>query len=514
MRIVEIVALGVAAMTGRVERGGTLWRSGRDITAIRSHRTVALAMAALTICVTLGTANYLGWLRLSPEVAAVGWIEDKADFSSHMVNIQKLATVRATGRPDSFLPLYDIQHPGLFLLVAELYTRAGAATPVPLEITSIVLYNIAAVCFFFWVYLLFGDLMVATFATAFLTLSQFFLFFPGVTHTFPYEFCFFNLTMLLYLLYLTSNRTLYFAGALIAMFLTCMNYWFYYLSSWIIMLGLWWQYRGRPGFKEIAMISAPPLAAASLTVGMVMWLFGVKAGALRLVDIFLARTIDARLAGGQWYPDQRFLGAADWLHYPSTIATRLDWAFSTWVSVFAPAAICAFILLWSHDRKAFVSGLILAIGGFTWYAIMIQHTHIHWFVGQYSFMAMCPVFGLLMAQTVRLSPAAYRAVVKRLRSRVLVFSIDREELPDGRAAVALLIFGWITATMFVVKTGQLVTEAVALSRKVEVKYAVAVQTACRTHHDVTLNDLQTASADWGFVWRPELITETNQTPRC
>ena len=202
------------------------------------------------------------------------------------------------------------------------------------------------------------------------------------------------------------------------------------------------------------------------------------------------------------------------MHYPSTIATRLDWAFSTWVSVFAPAAICAFILLWSHDRKAFVSGLILAIGGFTWYAIMIQHTHIHWFVGQYSFMAMCPVFGLLMAQTVRLSPAAYRAVVKRLRSRVLVFSIDREELPDGRAAVALLIFGWITATMFVVKTGQLVTEAVALSRKVEVKYAVAVQTACRTHHDVTLNDLQTASADWGFVWRPELITETNQTPRC
>ena len=162
--------------------------------------------------------------------------------------------------------------------------------------------------FFFWVYLLFRDLMVATFATAFLTLSQFFLFFPGVTHTFPYEFCFFNLTMFLYMLYLTSNRTLYLLGALVAMFLTCMNYWLYYLSSSIIMLGLWWQYRGRPGFKEVAMISAPPVAAASLTVGMVMGLFGLKAGALRLVDIFLARTIDARLAGGKWYPDQRFSG--------------------------------------------------------------------------------------------------------------------------------------------------------------------------------------------------------------
>ena len=44
------------------------------MTTIRSHRTVALAIAALTICVTLGTTNYLGWLRLRPEVAAIGWI--------------------------------------------------------------------------------------------------------------------------------------------------------------------------------------------------------------------------------------------------------------------------------------------------------------------------------------------------------------------------------------------------------------------------------------------------------
>jgi hypothetical protein len=211
----------------------------------------------------------------------------------------------------------------------------------------------------------------------------------------------------------------------------------------------------------------------------------------------LARTIDARLPGGKWYPDQKFLGAADWLHYPSTIATRLDWAFSTWVSVFAPAAACALLLLWSHDRKAFVSALILSIGGLAWYAIMVQHTHIHWFVGQYSFMAICPMFGLLMAQTVRLTPAATRAVMRHVRMRAPLFA--RLELPDGRIAVLLVVFGWITASVFTVKTGQLIIEAVTLSHTAEVNYAVAVQTICRNHDNVTLDDLQATSTDWGFV---------------
>ena len=159
------------------------------------------------------------------------------------------ANARAKGSAESFLPVYDVLHPGFFLLVAEMYTRAGATTPFPLEVTSMALFNIGAICFFFWVFLLFDDLIVAGFATAFLALSQFFLFFPGVTHTFPYEFVFFNMTMLFYLLFPRDGRKTYLVAALAAMFMTCMNYWFYYMSSWIIMVGLWWQYRGRPSFK-------------------------------------------------------------------------------------------------------------------------------------------------------------------------------------------------------------------------------------------------------------------------
>jgi hypothetical protein len=37
---------------------------------------------------------------------------------------------------------------------------------------------------------------------------------------------------------------------------------------------------------------------------------------------------------------------------------------------------------------------------------------------------------------------------------------------------------------------------------------------CREHPEITLADLKAASKDWGFDWRPELITETNRTPKC
>jgi hypothetical protein len=144
-------------------------------------RVGRIAFLVALVAVSLSIANYIGWLRLKPEVSAIAWIANKAGYENHVVNMHHRAMARVDpGAIDAYLPIYDIQNPGLFLLVAELFVRAGATTPLPLEILSIVLFNIGALCFF-WVYLLFSDLLVAAFATAFLALSQFFLFFPGLT---------------------------------------------------------------------------------------------------------------------------------------------------------------------------------------------------------------------------------------------------------------------------------------------------------------------------------------------
>lgn len=55
------------------------------------------------------------------------------------------------------------------------------------------------------------------------------------------------------------------------------------------MIGLWWQYRGRPQMRDVALLSSTPVLAATLTAALTMVWFGVKAGFFRLLDVFVAR---------------------------------------------------------------------------------------------------------------------------------------------------------------------------------------------------------------------------------
>jgi hypothetical protein len=497
------------------ERGEGIFRRRGSCMPSRLQVRSVFLLVALVIA-SLSIANYVGWLRLKPEVSAVAWIGGKADYESHQVNIHQRALDRLQpGAIDAYLPIYDVQNPGLFLLVAELVTRAGATTPLPLEILSIVLFNIGALCFFGWVYLLFGDLIVAAFATAFLALSQFFLFFPGTTHTMPFEFALFNVTLLLFILYLKNNRPAFLAGALVAMFLTCMNYWFYYMSSWIIMVGLWWQYRGRPRIRDIALLSAPPIAAASATIIMVMSLYGgVKSGGMRLLDIFAARTVDARIPGGTWYANQKFMFAAEWSNYPSLVAYRLEWAFTFNFVWFALAAGCALVLLWFRKRNSAISALILLAGGFSWYYVMFQHTHIHHFTGQYSFMAICPIFGLIVSEVTTSAQSFFRLLRQPFTSaRYQAFLVPRRLGLNVAAAILIVAASYLT-TDYVKKTYGLVRQTLALSRVVQAKYRQAVNDICQQHSKVTLADLQQASSAWGIDWRAKQLADTNQLPQC
>ena len=79
----------------------------------------------------------------------------------------------------------------------------------------------------------------------------------------------------------------------------------------------------------------------------------------------------------------------DWIAYPRTIADRIEWSFSLEFFWFAMAAICALFFVSLHNRRSLVTTLILLLGGTSWYYTMFQHTHIHVFTGQYSFMAIC-----------------------------------------------------------------------------------------------------------------------------
>jgi hypothetical protein len=244
-----------------------------------------------------------------------------------------------------------------------------------------------------------------------------------------------------------------------------MNYWFYYLSSWIILVGLWWQYRGWPTMRVIAFLSAPLIAAATVTVAMVMELTGgVRIGFFRLLDVLVARAFDVRLPGGSWYPDQKFMNGIDWLVYPVTLASRISDAFSVNFALLAVAATCTLFVLSLQDKRSLTSLSILLLGGFAWYFVMIQHTSVHTFSGQYSFMAICPLFGIVVSRMLPL--CAFQTYDLFKRRKVLKGS---EKDPYVIAAMTV-VFGAFVISSFVTNTYALVTKTFSFSAKVEIAY--------------------------------------------
>jgi hypothetical protein len=45
-----------------------------------ANSKLRVLLAAAIVLVALGVADYVGWLRLKPEVSAIAWIADKPDY--------------------------------------------------------------------------------------------------------------------------------------------------------------------------------------------------------------------------------------------------------------------------------------------------------------------------------------------------------------------------------------------------------------------------------------------------
>jgi hypothetical protein len=158
--------------------------------------------------------------------------------------------------------------------------------------------------------------------------------------------------------------------------------------------------------------------------------------------------------------------------------------------------------------------LILLAGGFSWYYVMFQHTHIHHFTGQYSFMAICPIFGLIVGEAI----VSVRSASLLFRKP---FALASNEGTDARyrlgmsvTAAILIVAASVLTIDRLKKTYGLVRQTLALSSSVEAKYHQAVKDICEQRSEVTLTDLQEASKAWGVDWRAKQLADTNQMPKC
>jgi hypothetical protein len=194
----------------------------------------------------------------------------------------------------------------------------------------------------------------------------------------------------------------------------------------------------------------------------------------------------------------------DWFSYPATVVTRLEWSYSFDFFWFAIAASGGLFLLSLRNRRSLISALVLLAGGLSWYYVMFQHTHIHPFVGQYSFMAICPIFGLIVSEMLFFTRRSLRRAADRSKS------VGTELV----TAALLLAALWAMVWPYLQNTYGLIHKTAEIAKTVQMRYAAAIEAICQQHPQITLDELEAASRDWGFAWRPRLITETNRTPTC
>jgi hypothetical protein len=236
------------------------------------------------------------------------------------------------------------------------------------------------VLLYLWLLALFRSELPAAAAVAYLAFTPFALFYSSSIHHEPWCFAFFNLTLFCYVTHLRTGGKRSLLATCAAYFLLCQSYWFYYMSTGVLLLALQWHER-KLSAHDTVLLALMPLAAALTTFLQVAYALGGFDSALfRMHDIAAARTLDLRIEHSQWYPDRKFLQPHHLRHYPQIVLDRIEALSGTPPVAFA-AMLAVSCIRPTRQRLGFM--LLVLIAALSWNLVMIQHTVIHRFAGMY-----------------------------------------------------------------------------------------------------------------------------------
>jgi hypothetical protein len=181
----------------------------------------------------------------------------------------------------------------------------------------------------------------------------------------------------------TKKRWLVFAC--LSYFMVCQNYWMYYVSTYLLLLGLAYQKR-RLNLRKIAVLSVPPVVAFVLVVGQVMHARGgFHEGYYYLAKLGAVRTVDARLPGKRLFKKDSYVKESDVRSYPQIVARRISTNMGVDFSVLA-AMLAASVALSGGAASRRYRWLLFGVpAGMSWNLFMIQHTIVHAFSGMFGY---------------------------------------------------------------------------------------------------------------------------------
>jgi hypothetical protein len=368
----------------------------------------------LCLIVALLAFNAFAFLRVFPANSASkdNHAHLEGDYDRTVYRIMDIANFRAEK------PFFEVKdhllfhgrNPALFLFIAELASRAGVKDPLPLQLVAIAMFNIGLVLFFLWVRSLSRSDLVAGSATLFLATTRYLLLHSSTIHAYPYDFLFFNLTIFLFVRYLDSAPSFkkrYLVGTWFGYLIVCSNYWMFYVSTFVMLLALIRVWDIKPPRGTLWRLGLAPASAIAITGLSILYKFGDPSIAYtRVAEIFVARTVDARIDGGAWYPKIRFMTKATWEQYHAVLNDRVDGMFYLGWEFLALAAVCL-LVLGVRDRVRILLWAILA--GLSWNLLMFQHTAVHEFSGMYGFFAWALIAGYFVLAAQRIAQSGSQA---------------------------------------------------------------------------------------------------------
>jgi len=283
--------------------------------------------------------------------------------------------------------LFQARNGALFLFVAEMFVRLGADTVLPNQLFCLLLQNLALLFFFLWIRSATGSELFAGAALAFLLTTPFLLYHSVSIHHDPYTFLFFNLTMYVFSVYLATKRYRWLALTCLCYFVLCNNYWMYYVSAYLMFVAL--QHKARR-FRPFAMMwlgVVPVVAAAGIFFQMTLVHNGADAAWEHLRSKGEERSrLSAHLHGDDIIPT-RSMGDNEAImrEYHTVVEGRIELATGLPFVVFPLLLLGALVLGFRHAWRQHGWLIWVVLAGLSWNILMIQHTAVHYFAGNYGF---------------------------------------------------------------------------------------------------------------------------------
>jgi hypothetical protein len=319
---------------------------------------------------------------------------------AHQARIYDVFTAAGKNAAEPFFYNYDNlifrEHdPGLFGFVAEIFIRLGAQSPLPIQLLSIVMFVLGILANYFWVKIVFNSRVAAAISASFLALSPYLLYHSVSIHADPYEFLFFNLTVLLFATYFKfkdlKHRNLLLAGGLISYFILTQNYYMFHVSTFVVVAGLSKFFIHKVITKPVILMMLVAIFSFGFTTFWVMMAHGgLSQGISELQNQILYWTIDENKVptSAEEGENKKVVGLKTYLQLPELVTERVEAMYILAPLTFVLIYILALNLSPKIKSEAVKYNQLLMfifVGGMAWYIVFLQHTFVHKFAGIYSF---------------------------------------------------------------------------------------------------------------------------------